>query len=358
MRKPRKKKVKSKKPIVNQIPGKVVYVGEKQTQGTLIEVFEYSKDFLTYKKLAQVEEAFAYKDSKNIAWIDFDGLNNTQAIESLGNHFGLHPLLLEDIVNTRQRPKIDVYEDYIFLQVKMLYYDTQDVLIKEHVSIAFGENYVISFQEAESDVFDGVRERLQNAQGRLRTFKTDYLAYALLDAILDHYFEVVEQLAEKVENLEDNLFTNNVNNQTALDIQELKREIIRVRKAIFPVKEVIARLENGSHKLIEARTKNYLRDLHDHGIQVAENIEIYREMTWGLMDMYMSSISNKMNEVMKVLTIMASIFIPLTFIAGIYGMNFHHMPELDWEYGYYYAWGVMILISLALVIYFKRKNWW
>lgn len=357
MKKRIKKKKKSKKVSVNQIPGKVVYVGEKSTQQAQIEVFEFTKDFLDFKKLEKVEDAFGYKETNKVAWINYSGLTHTNEVEKLGQHFGLHPLLLEDIVNTRQRPKIEIYEDFIFISVKMLYYKSAGTLEKEHVSIAFGKNFVLSFQETESDVFDGIRGRLRNKTGRLRTFGSDYMAYALLDAIIDHYFEVVEHIAEKVEKLEDLLFIEQTQDNLAKDIQTAKREIIRARKVTFPIKEVITHLENENHKLIESRTKYYIRDLHDHAIQVAENIDIYREMTWGLMDMYMSTISNKMNEVMKVLTIMASIFIPLTFLAGIYGMNFEYMPELQLKYGYFYMWGIMIAVFCLLLWYFKRKKW-
>lgn len=353
----KKKRRKFKNLSVNQIPGKVVYVGEKSTQEKVIEVFEYDKDMLEFQKFQVTEKVLDYKNTPHTAWIDFVGLTHTNDIEILGKHFGLHPLLLEDVVNTRQRPKIEVYEDYIFISVKMLYYDNSSNLVKEHISIAFGNNFVLSFQESESEVFDGIRERLKNKTGRLRTFKSDYLAYALLDAIVDNYFEVVEHIAERVEKLEDLLFLEQSQENIAQDIQKAKREIIRIRKATFPIKEVIVHLEKENHKLIEKRTKSYIRDLHDHAIQVAENIDIYREMTWGLMDMYMSTISNKMNEVMKVLTIMASIFIPLTFIAGIYGMNFDYMPELHLKYGYFYVWGLMLLVFFGLLWYFKRKKW-
>ena len=216
---------------------------------------------------------------------------------------------------------------------------------------------MLSFQETGGDVFDGVRERLAGANGKIRSRGADYLTYALLDAIVDNYFKVIEEMSDRIENLEEQLFITQPSHDITFEIQELKRTILRIRRAVFPLREVVSRLEKIENDLIDVKTKNYIRDLYDHIIQVSENIDIYREMTWSIMDMYMSTISNRMNEVMKVLTIMASIFIPLTFIAGIYGMNFEYMPELEWKYGYFVLLGVMLLIFLGMLYYFRRKKW-
>ena len=220
-----------------------------------------------------------------------------------------------------------------------------------------GKDYVTTFQEADGDVFDGLRDRLANSKGRIRNAGSDYLMFAILDAVVDNYFSVIETMSAKIELLEDQLFENKVQNDITEDIQDLKKEILRIRRAIIPLREVINRIEKTDTTLIEPRTQNYIRDLYDHIIQVSESVEIYREMIWGLMDMYMTTISNKMNEVMKVLTIMASIFIPLTFMAGIYGMNFEYIPELKLEYGYFYLWGAMIIVFFVMIWYFKRKRW-
>jgi magnesium transporter len=220
-----------------------------------------------------------------------------------------------------------------------------------------GDDYVLTFQEADGDVFDGLRERLENSKGRIRNAGADYLMFAILDAVIDNYFSVIEVMSEKIELLEDQLFEDEVEDDITKDIQELKKEILKIRRAVFPLREVINRLEKTETPLIEERTNNYIRDLYDHIIQVSESVDIYREMIWGLMDMYMTTISNKMNEVMKVLTIMASIFIPLTFMAGIYGMNFEYIPELHFKYGYFVLWGAMILVFVGMLIYFKRKKW-
>ncbi|QNJ98704.1 magnesium/cobalt transporter CorA [Constantimarinum furrinae] len=341
----------------NEIPGTVKYTGKKQSLVTKIELIDYSKDHYIRLDSEDIQDAFKFEETDNITWSNINGLNNTPEIEIIGDHYNLHPLIQEDIVTTNQRPKIDEYEDYLFLVFKMLHYNEDGEFVNEHVSMVLGSDYVVTFQEADGDVFDGVRERLQNAKGRIRSAGADYLMFALLDAVVDNYFSVIETLSEKIEVLEDQLFDDNIKDDITQDIQELKKEILRIRRAILPLREVINRLEKIDSKLIDERTHNYIRDLYDHIIQVSESVDIYREMIWGLMDMYMTTISNKMNEVMKVLTIMASIFIPLTFMAGIYGMNFDYIPELQYKYGYFVLWGLMILVFLGMLYYFKRKKW-
>ncbi len=239
----------------------------------------------------------------------------------------------------------------------MLYYDTDENIISEQVSFILGENYVLTFQESDGDVFDGLRERIRHGKGRIRGLGSDYLLYALIDAVTDHYFVIVETMGNKIEDLEDNLFNGFTKDEISVQIQNLKREVLRVRRNVFPLREIINKIEKHESPLIQNKTLHFFRDIYDNIIQISENIDIYREMIWGLMDMYMTSISNKMNEVMKVLTIMATIFIPLTFIAGIYGMNFDHMPELHYKYSYYILWGVMIALFIGMLIYFKRKKW-
>ncbi len=341
----------------NEIPGTVTYTGLKDAKTTKLEIIDYSKDHYERVDTGNIEDAFAFEGSEHVTWINVNGLNNTSEIERLGDYYNLHPLIQEDIVTTNQRPKMDEYEDYLFIVFKMLHYDEGGVLINEHVSMILGKDYVTTFQEADGDVFDGLRDRLANSKGRIRNAGSDYLMFAILDAVVDNYFSVIETMSAKIELLEDQLFENKVQNDITEDIQDLKKEILRIRRAIIPLREVINRIEKTDTTLIEPRTQNYIRDLYDHIIQVSESVEIYREMIWGLMDMYMTTISNKMNEVMKVLTIMASIFIPLTFMAGIYGMNFEYIPELKLEYGYFYLWGAMIIVFFVMIWYFKRKRW-
>lgn len=353
---PRTRVYRSKKKL-GQVPGSIIYTGERSKEKLFIDTFDYTKEFCTEKELQSVQESFEYKDTDSVTWINLNGLNHVNQIEDLGQHYDIHPLVLEDIVNIAQRPKIDEYDDYLFVVLKMLYYDDNQQIVSEQVSFILGKNYVLTFQESEGDVFDQVRDRLRQAKGRVRNMKADYLLYVLMDAIVDHYFSVIEILGDKIEDFETAIFAGNVDDDISQKIQNLKREILRVRRAIFPLREVINRIEKNESTLIQKKTITYYRDIYDHLIQVSENIDIYREMIWSLMDMYMTTISNKMNEVMKVLTIMASIFIPLTFIAGIYGMNFEYIPELQYKYSYFILWGVMIILFIGMLIYFKRKKW-
>ncbi|MDY2588021.1 magnesium/cobalt transporter CorA [Winogradskyella aquimaris] len=353
----RKKRTQESKKHIGQVPGTLIYTGKKSDKDFQVECFDYTKDHIEESILLNIEDAINYKETDSVTWINVDGLKHTDKIEDIGKQYDLHPLVLEDIVNTSQRPKIDEYEDYLFVVLKMLYYDDEENIVIEQVSVILGKNYVLTFQESEGDVFGSIRERLRLANGRIRGLKSDYLMYALIDAIVDNYFSIIETLGYKIEDLENELFSGNAKEEINAEVQQLKREILKVRRAIFPLREIINRIEKGDHPFIYKRTITFYRDIYDHLIQVSENIDIYREMIWSLMDMYMTTISNRMNEVMKVLTIIATIFIPLTFIAGIYGMNFEHMPELKYRYGYFVLLGLMILMFLAMLYYFKRKKW-
>ncbi|TSE09123.1 magnesium/cobalt transporter CorA [Aquimarina algiphila] len=352
---------KSKKPKSSQslgkAPGTVVYIGEKEHLNTKIEIQDYTRDTHNITETDNVKDAFIFKGNDHITWININGLNHTQEIISIGEFYGLHPLILEDIVNTDQRPKIDEYENYIFLVLKMMYFNKEKEFIVEHISIVLGKDHVITFQESDEDIFDPVRIRITNAQSRIRNSGAGYLAYSLLDAIFDNYFVVIDDLGDKVEQLEEELFNEKEGDNITQEIQSLKREILRIRRSILPLREVIGRIVKSDTALILEKNKDYYRDLYDHIIHIQENIDVYREMIWGLMDMYMTTISNKMNGIMKVLTIIATIFIPLTFIAGIYGMNFENMPELKYQYGYHTLVCIMILIFIALLIFFRKKKW-
>lgn len=341
---------------VNQIPGTMTYVGRKESATTKLDVIDYNLENYERFTSTSTADAFKFVDEDRITWFNIDGLSNVKEIQKLGEHYELHPLVMEDIVNTGQRPKIEEYPDYLFIVAKMLYYKDGNIE-NEHISMIVGRNYLLTFQESDGDVFDPVRERLENSRGRIRGRSADYLLFALLDSIIDNYFLVIDDISDRIETLESGLFTSKSNDNITQEIQELKSTILRIRRSVFPLREVVGRLEKMENGLIKDNTINYIRDLHDHIVQISENIEIYREMIWGLMDLYMTTISNKMNEVMKVLTIMASIFIPLTFIAGIYGMNFEYIPELEWKYSYFVLWGIMIIIFLCMLYYFKRKKW-
>ena len=302
-------------------------------------------------------------ETSTITWINIDGLHDVETIEKIGGHFGMHPLIMEDIANTGQRPKLETSEKHLFLVLKMLYCDPDNGEIRsEQFSFVVGNNFVISFQERVGDVFEPVRYRIRKTEPRVRFMNADYLAYTLVDAIVDGYFSVLEALGERIESMED-VLVNDPRPEHLETIHELKRELIVMRKAVWPLREVVGGLERLESDLIKDGTRTYLRDLYEHTIQVIDTVETFRDMVSGLLDIYMSSVSNKMNEVMKVLTIMATIFIPLGFLAGVYGMNFDtaaspfNLPELGLPYGYLMFWGLVVLIGGGLFVFFKRKGW-
>ena len=304
-----------------------------------------------------IDECFPLKDQPIITWINIDGVHKLDNIEKVGKHLKIHPLVLEDIVHTGQRPKMEDFNDYLFVVLQMLQYNEKENETKtEQVSIILGANYVISFQEDEGDVFDLIRERIRTDRGRIRRMGSDYLAYSLLDAIVDNYFMVLEKIGEKIEDIEDELIKNPAQ-EVLHAIHSLKRELVFLRKSVWPLREVISRLERWDSHLIDKSMDIYLRDVYDHTIQVIDALETFRDMLSGMLDIYLSSVSNRMNEVMKVLTIIATIFIPLTLITGIYGMNFKYMPELDWSWGYPMVYIAMLMVSGVMLVYFRRKRW-
>jgi magnesium transporter len=337
-------------------PGSIIYVGQRADMPSSVNVLEYSEE--SFRELNdQPVKGINVKNKPGIrSWIDVIGISDESFIEGLGKEFNLNPLVLEDAINTQQRPKIDEYEEYIFGVFKMLYLNEKQQVVVEHLAITLLEDKVVLFQELKEDVFESVRERLRSKSGRIRTRGADYLFFALIDAVVDSYLEVVDNILDRIDLLEDEVYYE-PKPTTARKIQELKKEVLRLHKWIFPVKELVNKLIESENPLISKDTKLFLRDALDHCIEVNESLQIYREMSVSLMEMYMSSVSNKMNEVMKVLTIMASIFIPLTFIAGVYGMNFDHMPELHWYYGYFAVVGIMLVILICMLIFFKRKGW-
>ncbi len=339
------------------IPGELVHVGEKKIDKVQISVLAYDEKNLQEKEINNIKETFTFKDTPTVTWININGLHELGLIEEIGNNFEMHPLTLEDIVNTAQRPKYEDFDKYIFVVLKMIMFDEEKKeIISEQVSLILGSNFVISFQERTGDVFDSVRERIRSAKGRIRKLGADYLAYSLLDAVVDNYFSVLEKLGDKIEDLEEELITNPLP-KTLQAIHNLKRDTIFLRKAVWPLREVVSSLERGESKFIKKGTRIFLRDLYDHTIQTIDTIETFRDMVSGILDIYMSSVSNRMNEIMKVLTIFAAIFIPLTFMAGIYGMNFEFMPELKWKYGYFVVLGLMALVGFGMLYQFRKKKW-
>ncbi|MDN6281095.1 MAG: magnesium/cobalt transporter CorA [Psychroflexus sp.] len=348
---------KTKKQVKNEMPGEIRYIGEQSQVKTEIDMVSYNTEMYNARTQVSLQKTHQIvTDTPNqIHWITFTGLTDVAKLQEIGRLFSIHPLVLEDIANTKQRPRYDEFSSYVFLTLKMIY--AADRFVKEHYALILGKNFVISFQEnKEDDILNFLHQRIETKKGLIRDSGSDYLFYAITDAIIDNYYNISEAIELQTEMLEDNILSF-PDKASPEEIQALKRQILRVRKSVAPTKEIINRLHNSEHKLFSSSTKRFLADLYDHILQVNENIGIYREIVWGLMDMYMSSISNKMNEVMKVLTIMSTIFIPLTFIVGVYGMNFENMPELEVKYAYFYVLLVMLLISIALIIYFKKKRW-
>jgi magnesium transporter len=339
------------------MPGEIVHIGEKKVDRVSIELIDYNDKDIKENKNAYLEEILSCRNSSTISWININGLHEVDIIEKIGNGFGLHPLTLEDIVNTGQRPKYEDFDTYIFLAIKMLMFDEiNKEIVSEQVSIILGDNFVLSFQEKEGDVFNPIRERLRSDKGRIRKLGADYLAYSLLDAVVDNYFSILEKMGDKIDDLEEKLLTD-PSPQTLKKIHKQKQATIFLRKSVWPLREVASSLEKSESKLIKKATKIFLRDIYDHTIQVIDTIETFRDMVSGILDVYLSSVSNRMNEIMKVLTIFAAIFIPLTFIAGIYGMNFEFMPELKWRWGYFVVLGLMGILGFGMLYYFKKQKW-
>lgn len=338
-------------------PGTLVHTGEKRQEAVRITYMDYDERNFQEKQGVCVEDCAAFKDTDTVTWINIDGVDDIPVIEKIGRLYDLHPLILEDIVNVGQRPKFDNYEKCAYIVLNMLSYNHGSGTVEsEQVSIVLGANFVISFQEKEGDIFDPIRGRIRQAKGRVRKMGADYLAYSLIDAIVDSYFGILEQIGERVEALED-VVVERPTEGIVRQIHSLKREMMSLRRSIWPLRELISGMQRDESPLIGSQTHIYLRDVYDHSIQVIDTIESFRDMVAGMLEIYLSSMSNRMNAVMKVLTIIATIFIPLTFIAGVYGMNFPNMPEIKSPYGYPAVLLVMLAVVVVMIVYFRRKKW-
>lgn len=342
---------------VGAAPGTLVHIGEQKAAEVGIREIVYTEEQFHAADMTAEELLSRPFVSKANRWININGLHDTALIEKIGECFGIHPLTLEDIVNTLHRPKIEDHDDYLFIVLKMLHYDAaKGRLIVEQLSFLLLDSCLLSFQEAEGDAFNPVRERLQRGRGRIRKLGCDYLVYALIDAVVDHYYVILEEIGAVIENLEEALLADP--DATIMNrIHTLKKEMNFLRRQVWPLRELITTLERDPSDRIRPETDIYLRDVYDHSIQVIDTVEAYRDLLSSLLDLYLTTVSFRMNEVMKVLTIIATIFIPITFVAGIYGMNFKHMPELEWHWGYAGAWGLMGVITVMMLIYFKHKKW-
>ncbi len=344
-------------------PGTVVHVGETRHEPARISLIAYDKTNFHESQPKTIDECLSLLKNGGTKWINIDGIHEVEIVQKLGEFYHLHPLVLEDIVNTTQRPKAEDYGETIFLVAKMLTWDAATGRINsEQLSFILGDNFLLTFQETPGDIFDIIRDRLRCDKGRVRGAGADYLLYCLLDCILDYYFVVLENIGDRIEELE-NIELFRPSPDTLKEVHRLKREMITLRKAAWPLREVTNSIERGKNRLVSAETSLYFRDLYDHTIRAIETAETYRDMLSGLMDLYLSSVSNKMNEIMKVLTIIATIFIPLTFIAGVYGMNFDpdsspfNMPELRWFWGYPAALVLMAAVAIGMLVFFKKKKW-
>jgi magnesium transporter len=339
-------------------PGTLVHIGEKKVEKVKIKIVLYNSEKFIEKELNSIDELTLFKDQPGTnLWVNVDGLDQIEVIEKIGGFFSIHPLTLEDVLNTGQRPKMEDYESYIYTVLKMMILNTEtDEITIDQISIIFGYNYILSFQERKVDVFDPLRERLRNPASRLRKNGVDHIAYGIIDAVIDNYFLILEYFGEKTEDLEDKLVVH-PSPETLKMIQKYRRDMMILRKSVWPLRELISNMQEIESEIIKDNTRIYLRDIYDHTIQVIDSVEDLRETLSLMMDVYLSSLSNRLNDIMKVLTVIATIFIPLTFIAGVYGMNFDYMPELRWRWGYPVIMVFMAIVGCTMLIYFKKKGW-
>ena len=342
---------------IGKSPGELVYVGKKRDEKVKIQIIDYTKDKLNEFETEDVKDVFKFRDKKSVTWINVTGVHDLDVIKKIGEHFKLHPLLLEDVVNTNQRPKIEEFENDLFIVLRMISFDDESKTMKSNqLSLVLGKGFIISFQEKQSGTFESIRKRIREKRKTIRESGADYLCYALVDVVVDNYFLVLDRFGEQIENIEGSLIKD-IDSSILNLVYGMKRELIILRKSVWPLREVISSLQRDELKFIEKKNQAYLRDVYDHTIQVIDTVETYRDMLSGMLDLYMSVTGNKMNEVMKVLTIIATIFIPLTFIAGIYGMNFEFMPELSYRYAYFIVLGLMILVGFIMLVYFRKRKW-
>jgi magnesium transporter len=345
----------AKKP--GEAPGTLNFTGEQLLENVQIDLYDYDVEQLSEHDLSEIDDSKPYLDSPSKTWINISGLHDIEKLKEIWGYFNLHPLIQEDILNTQQRPKIEEYPEHMFFVLRMMSVGQETGELKvEQVSIVLSKNSVISFQEDDDPIFEPVLHRLRNGAPRLRKHGVDYLAYALIDTIVDHYMKVMEKIGGEIEELENEILEDS-DSAIPEKIHALRRKLIYFRRTVWPLRDSLNSLLREESHLIAEENKIFFRDVYDHLVQIIDGIENYRDMAMGMLDMYMSQVSNKMNEVMKVLTIIATIFIPLTFIAGIYGMNFEYMPELKWTWAYPTVWAIMIVATIGMIFYFRKKDW-
>lgn len=347
-----------KRPKTGLAPGSLIYTGKVHTDHVNIHVIDYTDERIDEVDIEDVNDLQQYNNPNSVTWINIQGLHDVDIISKIGEMMGLHPLTLEDILDTNQRPKVEEFDEHLYISLKMInHLDNLNKIDIEQVSLVIHENFVICFQEKPGDVFNDIRSRLKNGKGRARKRGADYLAYMLLDIIIDYYYETLDQVWARIEVLE-NFVVRRPQRIELKDIQLLRKDLIQLRRFMYPVRDVVHALSSRSSSYFSDNTLMFIRDTYDHAVQVVENLDTYREILTSVMDLYLSQLSIKMNEVMKVLTIIATIFIPLTFIAGIYGMNFEHMPELGWAISYPVGFYSLIgVVTLVMIVYMKSRRW-
>lgn len=339
-------------------PGSLIHVGETLLDETKISVIDYCKANIEERQVQSIDEVIKYKDSDSVTWVTIEGLTDISVIERIGTVFGIHQLVLEDILNTHQRPKFEEYDTHLYIVLKSLLPEREQFVVAyEQISLLVFKNVVFVFKEKTDDLLKPVKQRIKMSKGHFRSLGSDYLTYAILDAIVDQNFLLIDSLDDAITSIEDNLLSSTSSKDTLHTIQKVKKEIISIRRNVSPVRELMYEILRCESDLINEKTHIYLRDVSDHAIRVIETIDSYREILTGLLDIYISNVNNKMNEIMKVLTLFTSIFTPLTFLVGIYGMNFEHMPELKWQWAYPTLWCIFIAVPIGLLFYFKKKKW-
>lgn len=339
-------------------PGSLIHIGDVKRESTKIAIYKYNEQSFELSEPDSIHHHAFSESNDYVTWVNIEGLHDVKLLDSIGKHYKLHPLIIEDILNTDQRPKIEVYKEYIFISIKTIEYDkiVNDFIIEQQ-SIVIGKNYVLSFGERDTDIFEPIISRLKSGVGRGRMLGADYMAYSLLDIIVDNYYSIIEGISDRIEAIEDETIER-ATSDTLKNIRRLRRQVLFLNKFVWPLREIMSTLERRESDLINESVEAYIRDLYDHVIQVLDTSETLRDILTSIIDIYISNSSNKMNEIMKVLTIISTVFMPLSFIVGVYGMNIANMPELHWKWMYPTLWAIMIFISIIMLVYFKKKKWW
>lgn len=342
---------------VGMEPGTLIHIGEKKLDDTVMTIMNFNEKTVEEKATKEIEECRASSQNSSLTWINVDGLHQVELIKKIGECFSIHPMILEDILNTDQRPKFEDMLDYQHITLKhLIFSEKKDEILSEQISFILGKNFVLSFREGKNEVFESVRTRIHRGTGRIRKSGSEYLLYSLLDAVIDQYYLVLEQIGKRLEDVEDEVFSNS-GKETLHRIHLYRRGLLYLQNVISPLREIVTDLIECESYPMHESMKTYWRDLRDHVIQIDDAIDNCRDFLSSTTDLYFSNISNKMNEIMKVLTVIATIFIPLSFIAGVYGMNFPNMPELQWKWSYPVLWMIMISIVGVMLYYFRKRDW-